>query len=29
MNTELTNLKELGAPEEELFSFVTHSDEEV
>lgn len=29
MNTELTNLKELGVPEEELFSFVTHSDEEV
>lgn len=28
MNAELTNLKELGVPEEELFSFVSHSDEE-
>ena len=28
MKSELTNLKELGLPEEELFSFVEHSDTE-
>ena len=28
MNTELINLKELGVPEEELFTLVTHRDED-